>query len=67
MLNTKLFQHIQNTLWELSSVKGQNILKINNESIINISKGPYMTSPDIVREYLKCIIYLCTLSNNQFT
>jgi hypothetical protein len=26
-----------------------------------------MILPDIVREYLKCIIYLCTLSNNQFT
>ena len=26
-----------------------------------------MIPSDIVREYLKCVIYLCTLSNNQFT
>jgi hypothetical protein len=33
----------------------------------NILKNPYMIPPDIVREYLKHIIYLCTWSNNQFT
>jgi hypothetical protein len=29
-------------------------------------RSPYVIPPDIVREYLKCTIYLCTLSNNQF-
>jgi hypothetical protein len=26
-----------------------------------------MIQPDIVREYLKCIMYLCILPNNKFT
>ena len=65
MLNTKLFQNIQNILWELSVVKEHKIQK--NELLRNIFKSPYMIPPDIVREYLKHIIYPYTLSNNQFT
>jgi hypothetical protein len=42
------------------------IKKSKNESLRNTFKSPYMIPPDIVREYLKHIIYLCTLSNNQF-
>ena len=30
MLNTKLFQNIQNILWELSIVKEHKILKMNH-------------------------------------
>jgi hypothetical protein len=65
MLNSKLFQNIQNVLGELSIVKEHKILKM--KSLRNIFKGPYMLPPDIVREYLRCVIYLCTLSNYKFT
>ena len=34
---------------------------IKNESLRNIFKSPYMITPDTVREYLKCILYLCTI------
>ena len=60
MLNTKLFQNIQNILWGLIIVKEHKILK--NESLRNIFKSPYLITPDIVREYLKCIVYFPLLA-----
>jgi hypothetical protein len=63
MWNTKLFQNIQNNFCEFSIVKKHKILKINHYKYI---QKPLYDTPDILREYLKHIKYLCTLSNNQF-
>lgn len=61
MWNTKLFQNIQN----IGIKHNKRTQNIKNDSR-NTFKSPYMIPPEIVREYLKCIIYLCILPNNQF-
>jgi hypothetical protein len=55
MLNTKLFQKMQNIPWELSIVKEHKILK----QLRNICKSHYMISPDIVRVFKTHYISVC--------